>query len=213
MTNIIAAITFAAFILLSFAAQVDNAAILGGFIPARIDDPQLFAGVLAVPVWLTPLSCTLVHAGWLHIGFNLLMLVFCGRQVEQVLQKGAVLILYIAGAYGAALLQWVSGPSSPNPMVGASGAISAILATYALLYGQRTVRRIGPFSANFLRVLWLAAGWIIIQLMIGLASARGGLGDLGQIAIAAHIGGFLIGLVLTRPLLRWRFRKGPKPLV
>jgi membrane associated rhomboid family serine protease len=211
MTNIIAVITFAAFMLLSFTGQVDNAAILGGFIPARIDDPQLFAGVLAVPIWLTPLSCTLIHAGWLHIGFNLLMLVFCGRQVEQVLQKGAVLTLYVAGAYGAALLQWAAGPSSPNPMVGASGAISAILATYALLYGQRTVRRIGPFSANFLRVLWLAAGWI--QLMIGLASARGGLGDLGQIAIAAHIGGFLIGLVLTRPLLRWRFRKGPQPLV
>jgi membrane associated rhomboid family serine protease len=98
-------------------------------------------------------------------------------------------------------------------MVGASGAISAILATYALLYGQRAVRRIGPFSANFLRIMWLAAGWIILQLMIGLASARGGLGDLGQIAIAAHIGGFLAGLVLTRPLLLWRFRKGPKPLV
>ncbi|ANI76827.1 MULTISPECIES: rhomboid family intramembrane serine protease [Sphingobium] len=213
MTDIIAAITFVAFMLLSLTGQVDNAAILGGFIPVRIDDPQLFKGVLAVPLWLTPLSCTLVHAGWLHIGFNLLMLVFCGRQVEQVLQKGAVLLLYIAGAYGAALLQWATGPSSPNPMVGASGAISAILATYALLYGQRTVRRIGPFSANLLRVLWLAAGWIILQLMIGLASARGGLGDLGQIAIAAHIGGFLVGLVLTRPLLRWRFRKGPKPLV
>jgi membrane associated rhomboid family serine protease len=213
MTDIIAAITFVAFMLLSLTGQADNAAILGGFIPVRIDDPQLFKGVLAVPLWLTPLSCTLVHAGWLHIGFNLLMLVFCGRQVEQVLQKGAVLLLYIAGAYGAALLQWATGPSSPNPMVGASGAISAILATYALLYGQRTVRRIGPFSANLLRVLWLAAGWIILQLMIGLASARGGLGDLGQIAIAAHIGGFLVGLVLTRPLLRWRFRKGPKPLV
>lgn len=213
MTDIIAAITFVAFMLLSLTGQLDNAAILGGFIPVRIDDPQLFKGVLAVPLWLTPLSCTLIHAGWLHIGFNVLMLVFCGRQVEQVLQKGAVLLLYIAGAYGAALLQWAAGPSSPNPMVGASGAISAILATYALLYGQRTVRRIGPFSANLLRVLWLAAGWIILQLMIGLASARGGLGDLGQIAIAAHIGGFLVGLVLTRPLLRWRFRKGPKPLV
>ena len=213
MTNAIAAITFVAFLLLSFTGQVDNAAILGGFIPARVEDPTLFAGVLAVPVWLTPLSCTLIHAGWLHIGFNLLMLVFCGRQVEQVLQKGAVLLLYIAGAYGAALLQWAIGPASPNPMVGASGAISAILATYALLYGQRAVKRIGPFSANFLRVIWLAAGWIILQLMIGLASARGGLGDLGQIAIAAHIGGFLIGLVLTRPLLRWRFRKGPKPVV
>jgi membrane associated rhomboid family serine protease len=122
MTDIIAAITFVAFMLLSLTGQVDNAAILGGFIPVRIDDPQLFKGVLAVPLWLTPLSCTLVHAGWLHIGFNLLMLVFCGRQVEQVLQKGAVLLLYIAGAYGAALLQWATGPSSPNPMVGASGA-------------------------------------------------------------------------------------------
>lgn len=213
MTNLIAVITFAAFMLLFLAGQVDNAAVLGGFIPARIDDPHLFAGVVAVPVWLTPLSCTLVHAGWLHIAFNLLMLVFCGRQVEQVLQKGAVLLLYVAGAYGAAFLQWAAGPSSPNPMVGASGAISAILATYALLYSQRAVKRIGPFSPNFLRVLWLAAGWIIIQLMIGLVSARGGLGDLGQIAIAAHIGGFLTGLVLTRPLLRWRFRKGPKPLI
>ncbi|WP_449472158.1 rhomboid family intramembrane serine protease [Sphingobium chungangianum] len=213
MTNGIAVITFAAFLILSLTGQVGTAAILGGFIPARIDDSQLFAGVVAVPVWLTPLSCTLIHAGWLHIGFNLLMLVFCGRQVEQVLQMRAVLILYIAGAYGAALLQWAAGPASPSPMVGASGAISAILATYALLYGQRTVRRIGPFSANFLRVIWLAAGWIILQLMIGVASSRGGLGDLGQIAIAAHIGGFLVGLVLTRPLLLWRFRKGPRPIV
>lgn len=213
MTNSIAVITFAAFMLLALTGQVDNAAVLGGFIPARIDDPGLFAGVVAVPLWLTPLSCTMIHAGWLHIGFNLLMLVFCGRQVEQVLQKGAVLLLYVAGAYGAALLQWAVGPSSPNPMVGASGAISAILATYALLYSQRAVRRIGPFSANFLRVLWLAAGWIIIQLMIALASARGGFGDLGQIAVAAHIGGFFTGLVLTRPLLRFRFRKGPKPVI
>lgn len=212
MTDGIAAFTFVAFLLLLFTGQVDTAAILGGFIPARIGDPRLLAGIDAVPSWLTPLSCTLIHAGWLHIGFNLLMLVFCGRQVEQVLQKRAVLILYIAGAYGAAALQWIAGPASPNPMVGASGAISAILATYALLYGQRAVRRIGPFSANFLRLIWLAAGWIILQLIIGLASARGGLGDLGQIAIAAHIGGFLVGLILTRPLLLWRFRKGPRSL-
>ena len=57
----------------------------------------------------------------------------------------------------------------------------------------------------------LAAAWIGLQLMIGIATA-GGMGQLGQIAIAAHIGGFLVGLVLTRPLLRWRFRKPPQPL-
>lgn len=209
MTNGLAAITFAAFLLLYFSGQLDNAAILGGFIPARIHYPALLSDAsFAVPVWLTPLSCTLIHAGWLHIGFNLLMLLFCGRQVEQVLHGRAMLILYFAGAYVAALAQWIFDPSSLNPMIGASGAISAIIATYALLYSQQTVRRIGPFSANFLRVLWLAAGWIAIQLMIGIATAKG-FGDLGQIAIAAHIGGFVIGLLLTRPLLRWRFRSPP----
>ncbi len=212
MTNGIAAITFVAFLLLTLTGQVDNAAILGGFIPARIGEPGLLAGMAAVPVWLTPLSCTLIHAGGIHLAFNLLMLVFCGRQVEQVLQKGALLILYIAGAYGATLLQWAVEPESTNPMIGASGAISALIATYALLYSQQAVRRIGPFSANVLRVLWLAAGWIAIQLMIGVATAKG-FGDLGQIAIAAHIGGFLVGLLLTRPLLRWRFRKGPRSVL
>lgn len=212
MTNAIAAITFVAFVLLSFLGQIDNAALLGGFIPARMDDPQLLAGMSAVPAWLTPISCTLIHAGWLHIGFNLMMLLFCGRQVEQVLHKGAVLILYIAGAYGATLLQWAVEPSSPNPMIGASGAISAIIATYALLFSQQNVRRIGPLSGNFLRLLWLAAAWIAIQLMIGLANANG-FDDLGQIAIAAHIGGFVVGLLLTRPLLRWRFRKRSQPLI
>ena len=73
------------------------------------------------------------------------------------------------------------------------------------------MRSIGPISANIVRLLWLAAAWIGLQLMIGIATA-GGMGQLGQIAIAAHIGGFLVGLVLTRPLLRWRFRKPPQPL-
>ncbi|WP_257538348.1 rhomboid family intramembrane serine protease [Sphingobium sp. CFD-1] len=206
MTNGIAAITFAAFLLLYLTGQVDNAAIMGGFIPARIGDSHLLDGIWAVPAWLTPLSCTLIHAGWLHIGFNLLMLVFCGRQVEHVLDRWGTLILYVAGAYGATLVQWAVDPGTTNPMVGASGAISAVVATYSLLYSQQNVRRIGPFSANMVRVLWLAAGWIAIQLMIGIATA-GGMGDLGQIAVAAHIGGFLVGLALTRPLLRWRFRK------
>lgn len=211
MTNAIAAVTFVLFLLLLLTGQVDNAALMGGFIPARLGNPHLLDGMAAIPAWLTPISCTLIHAGWLHVGFNLLMLVFCGRQVEQVLGKAATLLLYIAGAYGACFTQWAIDPASANPMVGASGAISAIIATYALLYSQQQVRRIGPFSANVVRIMWLAAGWIIIQLMIGVATA-GGLGDIGQIAVAAHIGGFLAGLALTRPLLRWRFRRKPRPI-
>lgn len=209
LTNGIAAITFAAFLLLFLTGQVDNAAIFGGFIPARLGDPALLDGMAAVPAFLTPLSCTFIHAGWLHIGFNLLMLLFCGRQVEHVLGWGGTLALYIVGAYGACLAQWAIDPGSTNPMVGASGAISAIIAPYALLYSQQQVRAIGPLSANLVRVLWLAAGWVAVQLMIGIASGAG-MSELGQIAIAAHIGGFIVGLAMTRPLLRWRFRKKPR---
>ncbi|WP_188063950.1 rhomboid family intramembrane serine protease [Sphingobium sp. KCTC 72723] len=216
MTNGIAAITFVAFVILYLSGRIDDAAIIGGFIPARIGDPALLDGMAAIPVWLTPLTCAFIHAGWMHVAFNLLMLVFCGRQVEHVLDKGATLLLYVAGAYGACAVQWAIDPASLNPMVGASGAISAIIATYALLYSQQKVRAVGPLSANIVRLLWLAGAWIAIQLMIGVATTAGqgggGLSDLGRIAVAAHIGGFLVGLALTRPLLRWRFRKRPQPL-
>ena len=208
MTNGIAAITFAAFLATYLTGQIDYAAVLGGFIPARLNGPDPLDGLAAVPAWLTPISCTLLHAGWLHIGFNLLMLLFCGRQVEHVLDKIGTLFLYLASAFGGCLAEWAINPASTNPMIGASGAISGVLATYALLYSEQKVRRIGPFSANIVRVAWLATGWIALQLMIGIATA-GGMGEPGQIAVAAHVGGFLTGLLLTRPLLRWRFRKRP----
>lgn len=203
--------TFLVFLLLLGSGQIDSAAVVAGVLPARFGNPQLLAGMAAVPVWLTPLSCTLIHGGWLHIAFNMLMLLFCGRQVEHVLGRWLLLLLYVVGAYAAALAQWAIDPGSTNPMVGASGAISAIMGTYALLYSQQKVRAIGPISANVVRILWLAAGWIAIQLMVGLVTS-GGQSDLGVIAFAAHIGGFLAGLLVTRPLLRWRFRNPPQPM-
>src|SRR3546814_14884310 len=80
-------------------------------------------------------------------------------------------------------------------MIGASGAISAVMGTYALLYSQNQVKAIGPLSAHAVRILWLAAAWMAIQFMIGIV----GLGGIGRIAIGAHIGGFVAGLLLTRP--------------
>lgn len=207
----LAAVTALFFLIVYATGRVDQAALLAGFIPARLGDGALLQGMAAVPAWLTPLSCTFVHAGWLHIGFNLLILLFCGRQVEHVLNKGATLLLYVVGAYAACLTQWAFDPGSTDPMVGASGAVSAFMGTYALLYSRQKVRSFGFLSSNMVRVLWLAAAWSGLQLMVGVATA-GGTSDLGRIAIGAHIGGFLAGLLLTRPLLRWRFRNGPRPL-
>ena len=208
LTNALALIICACFLLLLLTGHIENAAVLGGFIAARVSDgsiiPADWSG-LAVPMWLTPLSATFIHANWMHLGFNMLMLVFCGRHVEHVIGKWLMLGLYVAGAYASAFAEWLAGPGALAPMIGASGAISALLGTYSLLYSKQEVRGLGPISANWVRVAWLAAGWVAIQLMIGVATGAGD-GPLGHIAIAAHIGGFLAGLLLTGPLLRLRFR-------
>jgi membrane associated rhomboid family serine protease len=211
-TNWIGAVTFVAFLAQWLTGTIDGAALGFGFIPARLT--ALLGGGAVVPdsawiapAWLTPVTTTFVHASWLHIGFNLLMLLFVGRHIEQVLGCRPMLLLYAIGAYAACLAQWLVDPASLSPMVGASGAISAWVATYALLYSQQDVKRIGPLSPGIVRLLWLAAAWIGLQLLIGLASGGGAGGDIGRIAIAAHIGGFVAGLALTRPLLRWRFRR------
>ena len=156
----------------------------------------------ALPAWLTPLSATLIHGSVVHLALNLVMLLYCGRLVERAIGVGGIVILYLVGAYAAAMGQWALEPLAPVPMIGASGAISAIIAAYALLYGEPRARAVGPITASLVHALWLGATWIGIQLLVSLATIGGG----ASIAIGAHIGGFVAGLLLTKPILRWRYR-------
>ena len=179
----------------------DAAAMALGFIPDRLNG----AGVLgpAVPAFLTPLSATLVHAGLIHIGMNLLILVWCGTQVERVVGAKAVIFLYVVSAYTAAMLQWAVTPHSQVPMIGASGAISGIIGAFALSFGQQKQIVKSPSLNRALNAAWLLAAWVVLQLMTGfLAGTQGVL-----VATPAHVGGFLSGLLLQRPLLMWRWRK------
>jgi len=215
-TNILAGITLLAFLPVQLLGYTNQAALLAGFVPERVHmlaAQNISLAVPWLPLWLTPLSATLVHAGWMHLAFNLVMLIFCGRYVEHLLGQGRMLLIYGVGAYAAAAGQWAmtdggaffaTSHAGMVPMIGASGAISALLGTYALIYSQRGVRAIGPIPEHVVRILWLAAGWTVLQLLIGLA---GGFDSFfGGIAIGAHIGGFLAGLLLARPLLARRFR-------
>jgi membrane associated rhomboid family serine protease len=170
-----------------------------GFIPLRLSG---VTNGFVIPVALTPLTATLAHADLIHLGFNMLMLVYCGRMVEAVLGPKLLAVLYVVGAYLSAGGQYLVDPTSPVPMIGASGAISAIIGVYALLFSRNEVKRIGPVPAHWVRALWLAAAWTGVQWMVGLASAGSGY----AIAWAAHVGGFLAGLALARPLLSWRYR-------
>lgn len=180
--------------------QVD-AIIRAGFIPARFGSELIVPPGTMIPFLLTPLSSALLHGGVLHIVFNIIVLLFIGRQLEAPLGSKAMAVLLFAGAYGGALAQFLADPQSAVPMIGASGAISAIIAVYALIFSRSQAPAIGPIPSHWVRALWLAAAWIGLQLLIGLAGG----GGFGAVAIWAHVGGFLAGLLLARPLLRWRF--------
>ena len=182
-------------------------AVNAGFIPLRMTDLGIPSDhMFAIPAWATPLTATLIHGGWAHIALNLVMLVYCGQFVERAIGTVGMVVLYVVGAYVAAAGHWAFGPQSMAPMIGASGSISAVVGAYALLYGERRAQAIGPIPAGVVHVAWLAAAWIGIQLLMGLAGFGASVGASGPIAIGAHIGGFLAGLVLARPLLLWNYR-------
>jgi len=199
-TNVITAITALAWVVAALLGASDQAALSLGFIPVRWSG--LAVPWAAVPAFLTPLTATLVHANWIHIGFNLLIFVWCGTAVERVIGKSGLILLYLVGAYAAALAQWAMDPMGTVPMVGASGAISAVMGAFALSFGRAKAFTSNLRINRWINVVWLMAAWIVLQLMMGwLAGGQGYL-----LATPAHVGGFAAGLLLQRPLLLWKYR-------
>ena len=199
-TNVIAAITALAWVVAALSGYSDQAGYALGFVPIRVVAPAV--PWAAAPAFITPLTATLVHAGALHLGFNLLMLLWCGQAVERVIGGGGLITLYLIGAYAAAAAQWAVDPHGTIPMIGASGAISAVMGAFALSFGRAKAFTSNLRVNRWINVAWLLAAWIVLQMMMGwLAGGQGYL-----LATPAHIGGFAAGLLLQRPLLLWRYR-------
>lgn len=199
LTAILAIATGSAWLLAALFGLDEWAATTFGFSPASSGP---------VPIWLEPLTATLVHAGIGHLLFNLIILVFCGRPVEAVLGTPGLVILYVLGAYAAAGAQYLVNPEAQ--MVGASGAISAVLGAYAMLFGRNKVKVASPTLALWLNALWLMVAWVVLQICLGIAFGGAGFltgGEGVKIAVAAHIGGFAVGILLANPLLLFKYRK------
>ncbi len=200
LTAGLAIVTIAAWLIAALFRQEDRAIELFSFLPAT--------GTGLVPIWLQPLTATLVHANFAHLLFNMIVLVFCGRPVESVLGTPAMAILYVLGAYAAAGAQYLVDPGAQ--MIGASGAISAVLGAYAMLFGQNKVKVASHRLALWLNALWLMAAWIVLNICVGIALSGATFVTGGEgvtIAVAAHIGGFIVGILLARPLLLFKYRK------
>jgi membrane associated rhomboid family serine protease len=177
-----------------------------GFIPEHLS-----AGIGGVDGWLPllqPLTLTMIHQGILQLAFNLLILIVCGRILEGILGGGAVLALFVAGAYAAAAGYFAADPSNPAMLLGSGGAIGAIVGGYAILAGRLSTRFKSRAVARALNIAWLGATWIVFQLLLALAMAPF-LSDslaLSLPLLAASASGFAAGLLVAKPLLLWKWR-------
>lgn len=147
-----------------------------------------------------------LHAGWLHLGGNMLFLWIYGDNLEEEMGHFGFLVFYLACGAVAGLAQALPDPGSPIPMVGASGAIGGVMGGYLLMFPRAKVDVLFIFII-FFRIFaipaWVVLGlWLAIQIFSGVSTPS----DVGGVAYWAHVGGFVAGLVLTLPA--WLRRGG-----
>lgn len=149
--------------------------------------------------WTTFFTHMFLHGGWLHIIGNLWYLWIFGDNVADRFGSGRFLILYVAGGLVAAALQVFLNPQSQAPMVGASGAIAAVLGAYVVLYPRARVITFIPIFViirlvSVPAVVWLGL-WFLEQYFLGIGSFTDAT-ESGGVAYWAHVGGFLFGIVV-----------------
>lgn len=169
------------------------------FVPARF-----FASPLAPAQVATIFTAMFMHAGWVHIGGNMLYLWIFGNNIEDRLGSVRFIAFYLVCGVAATLAQAFMAPASAIPTLGASGAIAGVLGAYLLLYPGASVLTLIPifFFVEIARVpAYLVIGfWFVLQLGSGLAAIGTGAAASGGVAWFAHLGGFAMGAVLALPV-------------
>jgi membrane associated rhomboid family serine protease len=143
-----------------------------------------------------------LHGSWMHLIGNMWFLWLFGNNVEDAMTRSRFIVFYLLCGIAAALLQVVTSPSSPVPMVGASGAISGVMGAYLVLYPRVrvfTLVPIGFFITTIALPAWvMLIYWAVLQLAGGFGGLLGGRESGGGVAFWAHVGGFVAGVVLVK---------------
>jgi membrane associated rhomboid family serine protease len=174
--------------------QAEVEATFGSTIP---DDEACDVGGEASPplvpdkqVWLAVLSSMFFHGGFMHIAGNMLFLWVFGNNIEDHLGHVRYLFFYVAGGVAAAATHIALQPDSTVPVVGASGAVAAVMGAYLVWFPRapvRTVLILGLPILTTIKAQWLLGFWFVLQFF---TSPNSG------VAWAAHVGGFVFGLVI-----------------
>jgi len=154
------------------------------------------------PIWLTLLTSMFMHGGWLHIGGNMLFLFIFGDNIEKAYGHIKYLIFYLVCGIIAGLANVLVQPDSIIPSLGASGAISGVLAAYLVLFPTNRVRVLLALGIIWLRPIAVPAVvmigvWALLQFVNGLGAIAVTDQTSGGVAYWAHIGGFIAGAVIT----------------
>lgn len=179
-----------------------------GMVPARLNaDPSGEAIKIATSMFL--------HADFMHLLWNMVFLHIFGDNVEDALGHSRYAAFYLIGGVAGAVAQHLIDPLSSIPMVGASGAIAGVLGGYLVLYPRAPVTLLNPII-----LLWIIMGPILVLpawAVVGwwfLGNVTGGLAMLGGVATGtaffAHLGGFIAGLLLVKPLVAHPEELAPK---
>ncbi len=159
-------------------------------IPLRIEHGQH---------WITLITGTFLHAGWLHIAGNMIFLWAFGPVIEDAMGRFRFLVFYLAGGVIAMLAQVAGSPFSRVPCLGASGAIAAVMGAFIVLFPRDRIRSL-VWILIFIRITYIPAAlligiWFLIQLwdLGAVAEVQS-----GGVAYLAHVGGFLFGVVTAR---------------
>lgn len=151
---------------------------------------------------LTPLFAMFLHGGWLHVIGNMLYLYIFGDNVEDILGHGRYLVFYLLCGAASFLVQVLLQANSMVPNVGASGAIAGVLGAYILLFPRARVVTLVPIFFFFTVVeipAFIFLGiWFLIQFASGAMTIGRTSALSGGVAWWAHIGGFLVGMLLLK---------------
>ena len=198
---------------LSFGSNIDRVLFNVAFIPARFWIP----GYL-VPNLVTIFVSMFLHGGFMHIASNMLYLWIFGDNIEDRLGHGRYLIFYLVCGFGATLSHAFFNASSRVPSIGASGAIAGVLGAYLILYPRAKVTTLIPIfvivTVRDIPAVFLLGFWFVLQLFSGVGSLGAtGAEQSGGVAYFAHIGGFVLGMILIGLFGGRRPPPRPRPVV
>lgn len=157
-------------------------------------------GPTHIPVYFTLLTSMFMHGGWAHLGGNMLYLWIFGDNIENRLGHFRYAVFYLLTGIIASLSHVfatvMSTQNSLVPSLGASGAISGVLGAYLMMYPKRRVKVFMIRTVMDVPSYVALGGWILLQVVSGLGLLGGA--ETGGVAYAAHIGGFIAGLLLVK---------------